>query len=111
MLAEIITIGDEILIGQIVDTNSAWIARELNNIGIRIKQISSVSDDRRHILTALAEAAHRADIVLITGGLGPTRDDITKKTLAEYFGVGLIENKEALENVLRIFQRYTAPML
>lgn len=105
MLAEIITIGDEILIGQIVDTNSAWIARHLNNIGIRIKQISSVSDDRQHILTALAEAKSRADIILITGGLGPTKDDITKKTLAEYFGVGLIENKETLANVESIFLR------
>jgi len=105
MLAEIITIGDEILIGQIVDTNSAWIARHLNSIGVRIKQISSVSDDRRHILTALAEAKNRADIILITGGLGPTKDDITKKTLAEYFGVGLIENKETLANVESIFLR------
>ncbi len=105
MLAEIITIGDEILIGQIVDTNSAFIARQLNNAGISVKQISSVSDDREHILTALDEAAGRADIILITGGLGPTKDDITKKTLANYFGVGLIEDKEALENVQRIFKR------
>ncbi|HTD97971.1 MAG TPA: competence/damage-inducible protein A [Mucilaginibacter sp.] len=103
--AEIITIGDEILIGQIVDTNSAWIAQKLNAIGIRIKQISSVSDDKQHILSALAEASERADIILITGGLGPTKDDITKKTLAEYFGVGLIENKAALENVEKIFKR------
>jgi nicotinamide-nucleotide amidase len=105
MFAEIITIGDEILIGQIVDTNSAWIAQQLNLAGIRVKQISSVSDDREHILTALAEATGRADIILITGGLGPTKDDITKKTLAEYFGVGLVENKAALENVERIFKR------
>lgn len=105
MLAEIITIGDEILIGQIVDTNSAFIARQLNAIGIRVKQVSSVSDDREHILTALAEAKNRADVILITGGLGPTKDDITKKTLAEYFGVGLVENKEALANVEAIFMR------
>ncbi len=105
MLAEIITIGDEILIGQITDTNSAWIAQQLNIIGLRIKQISSVSDDRQHILTALAEASQRADVILITGGLGPTKDDITKKTLAEYFGVDLVENQEALENVERIFNR------
>jgi len=85
MLAEIITIGDEILIGQIVDTNSAWMATELNKIGIRVKQISSISDDKEHILKALAEAASRASIIFITGGLGPTKDDITKKTLAEYF--------------------------
>jgi nicotinamide-nucleotide amidase len=111
MLAEIITIGDEILIGQIVDTNSAWMAHELNNIGLRVKQISSVSDDSEHILTALKEASNRADVVLITGGLGPTKDDITKKTLADYFGVGFVENKEALDNVLQIFSRYNKPML
>lgn len=105
MLAEIITIGDEILIGQIVDTNSAFIAQKLNAIGIQVKQISSVSDDSQHILNALAEAHQRADLILITGGLGPTKDDITKKTLAEYFGVGLIENKDALQNVERIFRR------
>jgi nicotinamide-nucleotide amidase len=111
MLAEIITIGDEILIGQIVDTNSAWMAHELNKIGIRIKQISSVSDDRQHILKALGEAKERADIILITGGLGPTKDDITKKTIADYFGVKLIENKDALENVTNIFARYNRPLL
>lgn len=111
MLAEIITIGDEILIGQIIDTNSAWIARELNNAGIRVKQISSVSDDKQHILTALAEAKSRADIILITGGLGPTKDDITKKTIAEYFGVSLVENSEALANVANIFAKYNRPLL
>src|SRR4051812_8860408 len=98
MLAEIITIGDEILIGQIVDTNSAWMAKQLNDTGVRVKQISSVSDSREHILTALAEAAERADIILITGGLGPTKDDITKKTIAEYFNVGMVESPEALDN-------------
>lgn len=111
MLAEIITIGDEILIGQIVDSNSAWIAQQLNAIGIRIKQISSVSDDREHILTALAEAAKRADIILITGGLGPTKDDITKLTLAEYFNVSLVRNADALDNVSRIFAKYNRPLL
>ena len=111
MLAEIITIGDEILIGQIVDTNSAWMAQQLNNAGIRVKQISSVSDERQHILNALAEASERAEIILITGGLGPTKDDITKKTLAEYFGVGFVESKDALENVYRIFEKYNRPML
>jgi nicotinamide-nucleotide amidase len=111
MLAEIITIGDEILIGQIVDTNSAWMATELNKIGIRVKQISSVSDDREHILKALAEAANRADIVFITGGLGPTKDDITKKTLAEYFGVELVEDPDTLEHVKGIFERYNRPLI
>jgi nicotinamide-nucleotide amidase len=111
MLAEIITIGDEILIGQIVDTNSAWMATELNKIGIRVKQISSVSDDREHILKALAEAANRVDIVFITGGLGPTKDDITKKTLAEYFGVELVEDPETLEHVKGIFARFNRPLI
>jgi nicotinamide-nucleotide amidase len=111
MLAEIITIGDELLIGQVIDTNSAWMARYLNDIGIRVKQISSVSDDKVHILTALKEAAIRADVILITGGLGPTKDDITKKTIAEYFGVKLVENAGALRNVEAIFARFNRPMI
>ncbi|WDF53558.1 competence/damage-inducible protein A [Mucilaginibacter sp. KACC 22063] len=111
MLAEIITIGDEILIGQIVDTNSAWMATRLNEAGLRIKQISSVSDDREHILKALAEAHNRANVILITGGLGPTKDDITKKTLADYFGVGFKLDEGALENVKRIFAKFNRPLL
>ncbi|MGV3684964.1 MAG: competence/damage-inducible protein A [Daejeonella sp.] len=111
MLAELITIGDEILIGQIVDTNSAWMAQQLNLAGIAVKQISSVSDERQHILNALKEASERADIILITGGLGPTKDDVTKTTLAEYFNVGLHTDAEALENVKRIFSRHKGPML
>jgi nicotinamide-nucleotide amidase len=111
MLAEIITIGDEILIGQIVDTNSAWMAGKLNAIGIRVKQISSVSDDKQHILTALKEASGRADVILITGGLGPTKDDITKKTLADYFQTEMVQNAEALANVERIFAKYNRPLL
>ena len=111
MLAEIITIGDEILIGQVVDTNSAWMSKKLNEIGIKVKQITSVSDEREHILEALRLATQRADIILITGGLGPTRDDITKKTLAEYFGFGMKRDQATLENVKRIFARYNAPLL
>ncbi|WP_276362144.1 competence/damage-inducible protein A [Daejeonella sp. H1SJ63] len=111
MIAEIITIGDEILIGQIVDTNSAWMAQKLNLAGIRVKQISSVSDDRQHILDALDQAAQRAEIILITGGLGPTKDDITKKTLAGYFGCGFRTDYDQLEVVKRIFSRYKAPLL
>lgn len=111
MLAELITIGDEILIGQIVDTNSAWMAQKLNLAGINVKQISSVSDEKQHILNALKEASQRADIILITGGLGPTKDDITKTTLAEYFNVGLRTDEAALENVKRIFSKYNSPML
>ena len=111
MLAEIITIGDEILIGQIVDTNSAWMAQKLNEAGVSIKQISSVSDDRQHILDALRLAEGRADLIIMTGGLGPTKDDITKKTLAEYFNAGLRRDEAALENVKNIFARYKRPML
>ncbi len=111
MFAEIITIGDEILIGQIVDTNSAWMAKELNQIGMRVKQISSVSDEKQHILNAIKEAEQRADVILITGGLGPTKDDITKHTLNEYFKGNLISNAEALANVHRIFKRFNRPVL
>jgi nicotinamide-nucleotide amidase len=84
--AEIITIGDEILIGQIVDTNSAWMARELNLAGVKINRITSISDNAEAIKTALSEAEKNVDIILITGGLGPTNDDITKRVLAGYFG-------------------------
>ncbi len=110
MVTEIITIGDEILIGQIVDTNSAWMAQELNKAGIFVKQISSVSDEKEHILKALDEAKNRADIILITGGLGPTRDDITKTTLCEYFGVKLVFNPEVYKNVEAIFARFGKPV-
>jgi nicotinamide-nucleotide amidase len=110
MIAEIITIGDEILIGQIVDTNSAWMAQKLNLAGVRVKQITSVSDDRQHILDTLYQASQRADLILITGGLGPTKDDITKKTLAEYFKTGYRTDTDALKNVERIFARYNVPV-
>ena len=92
MKCEIITIGDELLIGQVVDTNSAWMAERLNENGIELYQITSVHDDRAHIRKALDEAFGRADLVLTTGGLGPTKDDITKQVLCEYFGSHLIED-------------------
>lgn len=111
ILAEIITIGDEILIGQIVDTNSAWIAQKLNETGIRVKQITSVSDDKAHILEALHAASRRASLVIITGGLGPTKDDITKVALAEYFEVGFKSDAETLEVVKQIFARSNRPLL
>ena len=103
MNAEIITIGDELLIGQVVDTNSAWMAEQLNLIGIRVVQITSISDQRKHILNTLKEASSRADIILISGGLGPTRDDITKTTLCEYFNTKLVFNQDAYENIVRLF--------
>ena len=106
MLAEIITIGDEILIGQIVDTNSAWMGTVLNENGIKVHQISSVSDNREHILKALKEASERVDIILITGGLGPTRDDITKHTLCEYFNTKLRLDESILEDVTALFKKF-----
>ena len=106
MKAEIITIGDEILIGQIVDTNSAFIAKELNKIGISVKQISTVEDERSHILEALKEAKVRADIIIITGGLGPTKDDITKDCLCEFFEDKLVNNEEVLKHIEFLFEKY-----
>jgi len=105
---EIITIGDEILIGQIVDTNSAWMATELNKFGFEIAQISSVHDSAEHIIEALNLALERADIVLFTGGIGPTKDDITKQTLCKYFNSKLVFNEDVfknIENLLRNRQR------
>jgi len=99
MKAELITIGDEILIGQIVDTNSAWMGQQLNLHGIEVYQVTSVHDQHDHILKAFQEAENRVDLVLITGGLGPTKDDITKKCLCEYFGTELLFNPEVFEHV------------
>jgi nicotinamide-nucleotide amidase len=107
MLAEIITIGDEILIGQIVDSNSAFISKHLNSIGVQVYQITSVQDDHDHILNALNDAMNRVDLVMITGGLGPTKDDITKKTLCEFLDDTLVENKEVLAHIQEIFKKYT----
>jgi nicotinamide-nucleotide amidase len=110
MNAEIITIGDEILIGQITDTNSQWMATELNKIGVSVYQITSIQDDREHILQALSEAEGRADIILITGGLGPTKDDITKKTIAEYFQDDeIVDYPEVTEHIKRLFKAYQIP--
>lgn len=106
MQAEIITIGDEILIGQIVDTNSAYIGKALNAIGISVYQITSVQDEKSHILKALAEAEENADIIIITGGLGPTKDDITKHTIAEYFNDTLIRDAQVTENIERLWRDF-----
>ena len=104
MRAEIITIGDELLIGQVVDTNSAWMAQRLNENGIELYQITSVHDDRAHITAALDEAFGRADIVLTTGGLGPTKDDITKQVLCEYFGTHLVEDTRVREHIHELYK-------
>ena len=104
MRAEIITIGDELLIGQVVDTNSAWMAEQLNAYGIELYQITSVHDSRKHILMALNEAFNRVDIVLTTGGLGPTKDDITKQVLCEYFGTHLIEDARVRAHINQLYK-------
>ena len=110
MNAEIITIGDEILIGQIVDTNSQWIGKELNKIGVSVYQISSIQDEEFHILNAFKEAQSRADIVIITGGLGPTKDDITKKTIAKFFNdKDIVEYPEVIDHIQRMFKKYNIP--
>lgn len=106
MQAEIITIGDEILIGQIVDTNSAFIAKVLNKIGISVYQITSIQDEKIHILQAISEAENNADIIIITGGLGPTKDDITKTTIAEYFDDVLVQNDSVLKNIESLWKKH-----
>ncbi|TYA54814.1 competence/damage-inducible protein A [Formosa maritima] len=106
MQAEIITIGDEILIGQVVDTNSTYISKALNNIGVSVYQITSIQDEKSHILKALKEAEENADIIIITGGLGPTKDDITKKTITEYFNDTLIQSDAVLKNIQHIWDTY-----
>jgi len=109
MQAEIITIGDEILIGQILDSNSKWIAEELNKIGVSVYQITSIQDTREHILKVLKEAQLNSDIVILTGGLGPTKDDITKLTLAEYFNDELVLNEEIVANIKEMFAKINYP--
>jgi nicotinamide-nucleotide amidase len=105
MNVEIITIGDELLIGQVIDTNSAWIAEHLNMIGLRVQQITSISDNKEQILSTLSAAAQRVHVVLITGGLGPTRDDITKQTLCEYFDTKPVFHEPSYQNVVRLFRQ------
>ncbi|MDX2172422.1 MAG: competence/damage-inducible protein A [Bacteroidota bacterium] len=103
MNAEILTIGDEILIGQITNTNSVWIAQQLNQIGVKVVHMASVADDETAIVKAFNDALLRADFVFITGGLGPTKDDITKKTFAKYFNSELIINEDVLSDVSSFF--------
>jgi nicotinamide-nucleotide amidase len=110
--ATIITIGDELLIGQTIDTNSAWIASSLNKIGITIKRRVAVGDERDAIWRSLEDEGRLAQIILITGGLGPTSDDITKPLLCKFFGGKLVTNQEALDNVVDIFtKKLNRPLL
>ena len=105
ILAEVLTIGDEILYGQIVDTNSQWISAELDKIGIKVLRKTTIGDTESEIMEALAEAEKRVDIILITGGLGPTNDDLTKPCLTNYFNTELETNKEALEILESIYEK------
>lgn len=106
MKVEIVTIGDEILIGQVVDTNSAWIGQQLNSIGASVQRITSISDDLEAIKGAIAEAATRANVVLLTGGLGPTNDDITKVALCQHFNCGTVFHGEVLDHIEQLFRRF-----
>ena len=103
MQAEIITIGDELLIGQVVDTNSAFMAQQLNSVGVEVERVVSVHDDAEQIAQALDDALTRADIVITTGGLGPTKDDITKHVLCNYFHTRLVPDADVEANIRRIY--------
>ncbi|HZG26751.1 MAG TPA: competence/damage-inducible protein A [Chitinophagaceae bacterium] len=109
--ASIITIGDELLIGQVIDTNSAWMATELNTSGVWVRRRVAVGDNREDIIKALDEESRICDVILITGGLGPTADDITKPVLCDYFGGKLVVDASALQNVKDIFARLNRPMI
>lgn len=104
MKAEIISIGDEILIGQVMNTNAGWLAEQMNLIGISVVRITTIGDNKEEIIGSLDDAGKRADIILITGGLGPTRDDITKQTLCEYFDTVLKFNKQAFRDIEKLFE-------
>ncbi|OQD41781.1 competence/damage-inducible protein A [Croceivirga radicis] len=106
MQAEIITIGDEILIGQIVDTNSVYLSKALNKIGISVYQITSIQDTKEHILEAFENANKRAQVVLVTGGLGPTKDDVTKHAICHYFEDILVQDKQVLNHIEELFKKY-----
>ena len=109
--AELIAIGDELLIGQTINTNAAWLGEQLNAIGIRVNRTVVISDDKNEIVAALNEASARSHIIIVTGGLGPTKDDITKHTLCGYFNSELVINEEALNRITDFFERRGLPML
>ncbi len=106
MNVQIITIGDEILIGQTVDTNSAWMGQELNLIGASIEKIYSIGDEGAHIQQTLRLAVDEADVILMTGGLGPTKDDITKKAIAEFLGDAMVFSEETYDRILKLFEKW-----
>lgn len=111
VFASIITIGDELLIGQVIDTNSSWIAQELNKMGILVRRRVAVGDEWNEIWSALDAESKQASLVLITGGLGPTADDITKQLLCDYFGGKMVVHEETLAHLTQIFQRLNRPMI
>ncbi len=106
MKIEIVTIGDELLIGQVVDTNSAWMGQQLNAAGFEVSRINSVSDTEDEILNILKETSVRADVVLLTGGLGPTKDDITKVTMCKFFNTELVFNEKVFDDVKSLLKKY-----
>ena len=108
--SEIITIGDEILIGQTIDTNSAWLGEKLSQIGMPVRRINSISDDPVEIKTVLADSMERSRLVILTGGLGPTSDDRTKKTLAEFFNSRLVVNEQVLFHIEKLLQARNVPV-
>lgn len=105
MTAEIITIGNELLIGQVVDSNSADIASELDRIGISVNQILSIQDDKEHIISAIKDALSRANVIVISGGLGPTKDDVTKYALCEFFNDTLVNDEAVLQHIEELFRK------
>ncbi|MEM6697551.1 MAG: molybdopterin-binding protein [Bacteroidota bacterium] len=106
MKIHIITVGDEILIGQIIDTNSAWMGEELNKYGASIQQITTISDDLEVIKSTLKQAFESTDIVLMTGGLGPTKDDVTKKAIAEFYGVDFTFSQPTYDRIIKMFEKW-----
>ncbi len=111
MQASIISIGDEILIGQIINTNASWMAQKLNEIGVHVHEVITVSDTANHITQAVDQAFQKTDIILVTGGLGPTKDDVTKKTLADYFESDMTFHQDILNDLERYMQKRGRPML
>lgn len=106
---EIISIGDELLIGQVINTNSSWIAQKLNEAGIRVNQVTTIADDQKQILTTLEQAVGRSEVILITGGLGPTKDDITKQTLCKFFNTNLIYSEKVFSRIRELFRQRGIP--
>ena len=104
MTAEIISIGDELLIGQVINTNASWISAELNKSGITISKITAIGDNAGDITDALKTACAQSDVVLLTGGLGPTKDDKTKKILAEYFDSDMVFHEPTFERIKKLFK-------